>query len=391
MAGHVTARVIAAAALIALGAAACSAAKLAIAQAMFETGSREAVRRSALIGNSDYDQRWADLEPARAREALTAAAKANPRASSAWIELGLLAEGSGNTAEAERDLNHAAEVDRQYQPAWTLANYFFRHGNADRFWPAAARAAALAYDDPRPLVDLCDRMEPNPARALVRLGPSPRIERSYLDLLISKNRLESAAEFARSIPSHRSPQDDAHLSDLMERLIAADNENAAIEIWNRLGKFAPLQPGRGAILTNGGFATAPSGSGFDWRLVTTDGITSRWSSSGFGFTFSGSEPDQSTLLEQWVPLDARRYRLTVEYRTDGMPPLTGLHWMVLPGDAAGSESPTLSALTEYEERRWTFAPAHSGLARLRLVYRREPGTLRAEGHAQVRGVRLELE
>jgi tetratricopeptide (TPR) repeat protein len=391
MAVYKTARVMAAAALIGLGAAACSAAKLAIAEAMFETGSREAVHRSALIGNSDYDQHWADLEPGRAREALTAAVKANPRASAAWIELGLLAERSGDAAEAERDFNQSAQVDRQYQPAWTLANYFFRHGDADQFWPAAARAAALAYDDPRPLLDLCDRVEPDPARAVTRLGRSPRLERSYLDLLISKNRLEAAAEFARSIPSHRSRQDDAHLTDLTERLIAAGNENAAIEIWNRLEKFAPLQPGRGAILTNGAFAAAPSGSGFNWRLVATDGIASRWSSAGLGFTFSGSEPDQSTLLEQWMPLEARRYRLTFEYRTDGMPQLTGLRWMLLPGDAAGSESPTLAAIPEYQQRRWTFAPAHSGLARLRLVYRREPGTLRAEGFAQVRGVQLELE
>jgi tetratricopeptide (TPR) repeat protein len=397
MAVYKTARVMAAAALIGSGGAACSAARLAIAEAMSRTGSREAVRRSALIGDSDYDQRWADLDPAQAREALAAAVKANPRASPAWIELGLLAERSGKLAEAERDFNQAALVDRQYQPAWTLANYFFRHGDADHFWPAAARAAALAYDDPRPLLDLCDRMEPDPARAVTRLGRSPRIERSYLDLLIGKNRLEAAAEFARSIPARRSPKDDAHLTDLTERLIAAGNENAAIEIWNRLGKFAPLLPGRGAILTNGGFATAPSGSGFDWRLAAIDGITSRWSSSSLGFLFSGAEPDESTLLEQWMPLEARRYRLTFEYRTEGMPPLTGLRWMilpgwaVLPGDAPGYESRTLAAIHEYEERRWNFTPAHSGLARLRFVYRREAGTLRAEGHAQLRVVRLEME
>src|SRR5579864_5910932 len=108
---------LAAAMLIFFGFAASVTARVAIAEAVSERDTVEAVRRAALLAdNAAYYQRWADLEPARAGEALRGALQANPRASAAWIELGLMAERSGDEAEAAQDLAQAARVDRQYQP-----------------------------------------------------------------------------------------------------------------------------------------------------------------------------------------------------------------------------------------------------------------------------------
>src|SRR5579864_707234 len=313
-----TARLLAAALLVFFGFAASLAARLAGAEFVFERDTTDAARWASLaVNNAAYYQRWADLEPARAGQALRGALSANPRAGAAWIELGLMAEHSGDWAEAARDLAQAAQVDRQYQPAWTLANFFFRRGDAAGFWPAAARAAALAYDDLRPLLELCDRMEPDAGISLARLGRSPRLERAYLDLLIGKKHLEAAQDVARLMLARPSPENTARLTDFTERLIAAGRETPALEIWKGLGKFANLDPARGAVLTNGDFAAAPSGAGFDWRLIAHAGLLGRWNPSRMGFSFSGSEEEDCALLEQWAPLAVRLYRLSFEYQTAG--------------------------------------------------------------------------
>ena len=387
-----TARLLAAALLVFFGFAASLAARLTLAEAMVERDTVHAVRWASLATNNTASyQRWAELEPARAQEALRSALNANPRASAVWNELGLMAERSGNGGEAARDLDQAARVDRQYQPAWTLANYSFRRGDAAGFWPAAARAAALAYDDLRPLLELCDRMEPDPGIALARLGPSVRLERAYLDLLIGKNRLEAAQDVARLMLARPSPENTARLTDFTERLIAVGRGTAALEIWNGLGKFAMLDPAHGVVLTNGDFATSPSGAGFDWRLTAPAGLLNHWNPSTLRFTFSGSGPEDCALLEQWAPLAVHRYRLSVEFQTAGMPAATGLRWAITPREGAGQEGPGLASAQTWQERRWSFAPEQAGLARVRLVYRREPGTTRATGSIELRNVRLEVE
>jgi tetratricopeptide (TPR) repeat protein len=390
-----SARLPAAALLIFFGFAASLIARLVTAEAVFERDTVDAVRWAAFIANNAaYYQRWADLEPARAGEALRGALSANPRASAAWIELGLMAEHSGDAAEAAQDLAQAAQVDRQYLPAWTLANYSFRRSDAAGFWPAAARAAALAYDDLRPLLELCDRMEPDPGVALARLAHltrPARLERAYLDLLIGKNRLEAAHDVARLMLARPSPENTKHLTDFTERLIAAGRETAAIEIWNGLETFAKVGSPNGVVLTNGDFVTSPSGAGFDWRLTAPPSVVARWNPSTLGFSFSGSEPEDCALLEQWIPLAARRYGLSFEYQTTAMPPATGLRWALTPRDGASYQSPGLTSAPTWQERRWSFAPEQAGLARVRFLYGREPGTTRSDGRIELRHVRLEVE
>src|SRR5713101_3857997 len=114
------------------------------------------------------------------RLAVNESVPADPHASSAWITAGLAAERAGNFSDAERALLKAAEADRQYLPAWTLANFYFRRNRSESFWPWAARAAALNYDDLRPLLKLCDLIEPDPRLSLDRLRGTARIEHAYV-------------------------------------------------------------------------------------------------------------------------------------------------------------------------------------------------------------------
>ena len=148
---------------------------------------------------------------------LRASVSLNPRLSSAWIHLGLDAEGDRNLVEAESDLLEAARVDHQYLPAWTLANFYFRRGDAAKFWPWAQRAAALTYDDYRPLLRLADTLETSPQIVATRLGGDSRLLRAYMDVLIGLRRLDKAGEIARLLEARHDPADRARLDDLAKR------------------------------------------------------------------------------------------------------------------------------------------------------------------------------
>ena len=151
-------------------------------------------------------------------EELRAAVRLNPRLSSAWIYLGLDAEADGNLSEAEADLLQAARVDHQYLPAWTLANFYFRRGDAEQFWPWAARAAALTSDDYRPLLRLADTLETSPQAVAARLAGGAPLLRAYLDLLIGTGRLDSAQEIAGLLAARHDPSDRARLADFAARI-----------------------------------------------------------------------------------------------------------------------------------------------------------------------------
>jgi hypothetical protein len=162
------------------------------------------------------------LDPAARYEAspeeLRTAVTLNPRLSPAWIQLGLEAEADGNLPAAETDLLRAASVDRLYVPAWTLANFYFRRGDAAKFWPWAKRTAALTYDDYRPLLRLADALETSPPQVAARLGGGAPLLRAYLDILINAHRLDSAREVAGLLAAWHDPADRDRLAAFAERL-----------------------------------------------------------------------------------------------------------------------------------------------------------------------------
>ena len=112
----------------------------------------------------------------------------SPRSSASWIAEGLAAEEAGDFTRAERALLEAARIDRQYLPAWTLANFYFRRGAAEKFWPWARHAARMAYDDRAPLVRLAYELEPDPHKILDRLGDTRQLQRALRDVLASNSR-----------------------------------------------------------------------------------------------------------------------------------------------------------------------------------------------------------
>jgi tetratricopeptide (TPR) repeat protein len=158
---------------------------------------------------------WARFESSP--DQLHIAVSLNPRLASAWMQLGLDAEADGNLEEAEMDLLQAARVDRLYLPSWTLANFYFRRGDANRFWPWAKRAAALTFDDYRPLLRLADVLDISPEKVAIRLGGGAPLLRAYLDLLINAQHPGSARRIARLLAAHHDPADHDRLAVFVDR------------------------------------------------------------------------------------------------------------------------------------------------------------------------------
>jgi len=371
------------------GLAALTAARLAIADTIFRQDTTEAVQRAIAFQGSarsaEFEQRLAELDPARARERLERAVGANPRSSSAWIALGLLQEATGEYSFAERSLLQAAEVDHQYLPPWTLSNFYFRQANRERFWPWADRAASLAYGDLGPLLRLCDRFEPDPANVLMHFRDLRRLRPPYLNFLIGENRLDAAQRVGRGMVGDHA--NDSHLVDLADRQLRAGNTASAIEMWNASSGFPSIDPSAGTILTNGDLARAPLNLGFDWRVGQTDGIAQSWRPSELAFTFSGSQPEAGVLLKQTICLAPRHFRLRFDYMTStaitGRSGPTGLRWSL-----DDIEGPKIELSSAWKEGRFD-VPRQRGIREIKLSYRRESGTTRAEGRIEIRNLRLE--
>lgn len=142
----------------------------------------------------------------------------SPRVISIALERGLELERDGNIASAERFLIEAARWDRQYQPAWTLANFYFRQGDTESFWKWAGRAAEMAYDNYRPLLRLACAIEDDPETIVARLGKRPKLVRALLDITIAEGRLDAAQQVGKMLAGFHDPADGPRLEALEERI-----------------------------------------------------------------------------------------------------------------------------------------------------------------------------
>ena len=333
----------------------------------------------------------AEGQPALARSVLRTALQLNRRDSAAWMALGLVTERDGDMEQAADSFLEAEKVDRQYLPAWTSANFFFRRGNDLQFWRAAKRAAAMAYDDPAPLIELADHREPNAIAALDRLGGGARLTRGYLRFLIGQSRWREAEEVAARLSlldtSVNDPIDRELFLDFTRRLIEANEGEAALAAWNRLQRFpAPGRASRGTLV-NENFERRPSGQGFDWRMRAAPRGSLHWEPSKLEFWLAESTPDACTLLEQWVLLDPGRYRLRFRYQTEGLAEATGLRWTLLNGGRREASSAVLpqapGRVWNGNAAEWNFQVAKAGLYELAWIYIRVPGTTHQEGRAEL--------
>jgi hypothetical protein len=339
-----------------------------------------------------------DDNPQKAKDALRRAVALNPWDAQSWIELGLRAEAERDDTTSEQCLLHAAEVNSQFLPRWTLANYYFRHEDAAKFWFWAKAAAAMVYGDAQPLFRLCGRMEED-GKLIDRLEiRTPEVRAGYLSYLLGQNRMDLIGPAVHRLLEDSREADVPLLVSVCERLMDAKRIPEAAEVWNRLagaGKVPFRTPaGEGEqLVANGNFGVPPTSRGFDWRLPVVEGISiSREEESrGLRVTFSGSEPEDCETLVQLVPLRSKmQYELRFEYRTQGIAGGQGLGWRIT--DASGGtvlkEGPSLASEADAEGQLPFETPAECRLVRLALRYHRPRGTTRMEGFLVLRNVAL---
>jgi tetratricopeptide (TPR) repeat protein len=398
--------------LAGLAAGAYWAARLAWADSLFRTDSESTVKQAVRLApwNAEYHARLAAIlegsGDAGAEAELRKAVDLNPRLASGWVELGLRAENAGDLTGAEDCLLRAARADRTYSTSWTMANFYFRHEQREKFWPVVRRALVIgevqAYD-PAPLFRLCWKLTRDPNTILERAIPDVgAVESRYLQFLVRENLAPAAEPVTERVVALSGEHDLGAVFEYCDRLIAEGDAERAIHAWNALcwrtlHGYKPLEPDAGISLTNADFSVEPVEHGFDWRITQNDGVTVERGGlpPRLWITLDGHEPEICDVVEQVLALaPGHKYRLRFRYQTDGIAMHSGVRWRLT--DVTGrteiaTDAADLSNELETEAAIRFSAPAGVRLARLVLAYRRTPGTVRIEGRVSVSDVALEFD
>jgi hypothetical protein len=376
-------RIAGSAALASLGLAVWFSIVLARADFYFRRATPAAVQRAAEIAplNTEYLAMRAlqlDYDGADSTSLREKIAALNPYSSAPRIRLGLAAEISGDSGRAEHWLLDAASVDHQFEPRWTLANFYFRAGKPDPFWKWMRAALDVSYGDRAPAFDLCWRVSTNAAEILNRAIPRRhQVIASYLVYLSQASRLSAIPEVARKLAGYRDPADVPLLFGVCDQLLQA-NHPSALDVWLLSGQSAP------SGIFNGDFGTAPLNHGFDWRPLESPGITHVNLNAPLGhrIALNGRQCESCALLQQTLHLaPGKSYTLLWEARTSGIKSPTGLEWRI-----AGQHA-MLSPSADWSGGQLPFDAAASFVV-LDLAYQRPLGEPRAEGKVELRNIRL---
>ncbi len=370
-------------ALVTLGIAVWFSIVLARADSYFRAATPEAVRRAVEIAprNTEYLALRAlqlDYEGVDSTALTEKIAALNPLSSAPRIKLGLAAEIRGDAAGSERWLLDAARVDHQFEPRWTLANFYFRAGDRpDEFWKWMRAALEVSYGDRTPAFDLCWRGSTDADEILRRAIPDRQeVVGAYLAYLLRTSRAQIEG-VARRLAAYHDPSDLPLLFRACDQLLAA-RDPAAVDVWLLAGQPTPVG------IFNGDFASAPLNHGFDWRIIESPGVTqvSLDTPPGHRIAFSGQQPEACSLLRQTLRLVAgKHYRLQWEARTTGIKSPSGLTWTI------GGQSTALPPSAEWATGELNFT-ALEIFSRLELAYRRPVGESRAEGNVELRHIRV---
>jgi len=342
--------------------------RLARADALFRRNTPEAVKEAVSLapGNTTYRSlqalqiEYAGGDPSHVWEEM---ARRRPTDATYWILLGIRKESEGKLAEAERDLLRAAIVNTQYEPRWTLANFYFRRGLKPEFQQWAKAAMRRMYDDPRPLFELSGRLGD------FSLEVPDTLRSAYAGWLIEKQKPVEAVRVAASL---RPVEDRESILGITESLQAV-NPEVAFSIWRKLN-FTP-SPDFQPLL----------GRGFDWRIAQVEGIRAAPTEEpSLRIVFDGKEPESAEILSRvFLNQSTPGYHLRWESRTSATLGVPGVSWRI------GSVSAPLKASDVWQQAELTVPPVSGPSVRLALVYQRPAGSPRFDGTLWLRHVTLE--
>jgi len=338
-------------------------------------------------------------DPKVAEALLDRAVKLDPYYAVAWIRLGLLYEGDSNLPQAEQALLQAEKVDSTFLPAWSLANFYFRHERTDLFWKWARSAAQIVPGDASPLLRLAWFVNPNVGEIESRLQiHRPFVEIQFLNFLMSQKEPEGVSQAVMRMLARGDGSASEALSSACEWLIENKRPDLALPIWNALTErhqiaYPPLAAGSADAITNGSFSKSPTSIGFDWHLGNQRGISAFLNSSpnALGFEFSGDQAENALLMSQVVPVQPKSfYRLTTDYSTTNIPDRSGIEWVVTDPQSGAvlARSGSLSAEHGSSSETCLSTPDGVRFVNLALQYQRQPGTVRVEGKIAFKEVAL---
>jgi tetratricopeptide (TPR) repeat protein len=348
--------------------------------------------------NGAYPAQLADqiyaTDPEAAKPLLEKAVELNPYDAARWIQLALLYEAGNDLSPAEHALLRAAAADATFLPSWSLANFYFRRQDPDHFWHWAQKAAQMAPEDTTALFRLASYISPDAAETENRLQMKrPVMQRQYVNFLIVQNNPRGVAEAASHLLTANNKENTDTILGACDWLIEHQHADLAAPLWNGVASRLSYPFLAEDTVTNQSFNQPPISHGFDWRLMTVEGVSSYLDvhPNALGFEFSGEEPDSFLLLKQTVPVKAAQdYILSVDYTTSSIPPGSGLAWKLTnrKTGAVLATTPSLSAEQEGSAYVCFAAPMGAAFVDLGLFYQRQPGTVRVEGKLALKEVKL---
>jgi len=374
-------RIFAVVALLVLAVATVYSIRLALADAAFRRQTPQSVARALKIlpDRANYllfRAQQMDYDGQDSTALLERAARVNPLSSAPRLRLGLAAEARGDFPGAEKWLLDAARVDRQFEPRWTLANFYFRRERRGEFWKWMRAALEVSYGDRRLAFDLCWRMSQNPEEVLAQAIPERHeVLAAYLYYVMDQHR-EAAGAAALKLVDLHDRSDVPQLETACDLFIDDGKVVEARELWRQMGH---AQTG---LIYNGDFAEEPSGHGFDWRPSRAEGIAYVTLPGLYRIQLSGKQPESTELMRQFVALQPwKMYSLRWEARTRGFTSPSGIEW------TAGAIHGALEAAQDWRPGTMDFK-AEAALLPITLAYRRPTGQARAEGSVEIRAVSL---
>jgi tetratricopeptide (TPR) repeat protein len=371
--------------------------KLMRADFLFRQDTAGSIHSAIRLASDDprYYMRLAQLDEGHGEELLEAALKLNPYNAQAAIELGLLYEAKGNNGRAERLLLQASAVDHTYLPRWSLANFYLRRNNIPEFWTWARRAAAIPAEDVGALFVLCWRVSPDPGQISTKiLTDNPQLNGQYLRFLLEKDEPRAITASASRLIHYGNPETDRPLLlVVVDRLIARDQPGSASALWQELSQQHWVVADTTSP-NNAAFARDPLPVSFDWAVASYRGLATRTGPSGLVAEFTGVQPEDCSIAEQSLVLAPGSYTMKYSYRTADIRPDTGIRWQIVDvksGTVLADSSDLSSDSVTHTDFGFAVGPDAGGasLLRLRLIYRRAPGTSRIAGSLVVLSTGIE--
>ena len=383
-----------------LGFAALQAARMALADGLYQKNTLESVRAAVRLdpANASYHSLLSEHQSSAGLDSLAplrAAAQLSPHEARYLNLLGFRAEVEQDYPAAERALLRTATMDTGFRPRWALMNFYFRRKNDAQFWLWARRSLARSYGDLTPVFRLCWAQTDSGSTIEYALPDDAGIRLRYLQYLNAEQPPTEADHIAHQVAEEITDRTglDAVLAYCSRA--ALHNPPAAVSVWNilcarRLLPHTPLDTKTGPVLNNGTFASELDGKGFNWRLRGFGGVTvNSGPQTGLILRLDGSQPEIFDLLEQPVPLDpGRSYRLTFTYRIAPETVSSGLYWRLDGTDASLIAASGELNGGESREQSLVFASGPHRLGVLRLGFRRKAGTVRWSGTATISQVAI---